>query len=314
MVTFKQISETIDKSNSNEVTIDICEIGEDFGFDAPWINQERLKGYWIGGWQCTDTWVGYIMYFLDDEPVGWSSQVGRKYDTDYEWFGEQSAEKVRKYILSLMREEESPSVNLIDLNVEIGSGYSINYNSQIIHGTNVLYKGKDATIVTRIKHTELGIDQLVEIKYSDGTLETVEVGELEFKFNLKDFQNADSSYNIQSRQANEVDLAVERKAEQKRQELFDEIQSKIDKISLEVESMDYEVAGNVVTVKRLVKKNLDVQNPNYKHFYLIRENEEESDVVIYQEEFDKMKVDKIDDLLMALNKYVEGVQIKGSVQ
>ena len=225
MVTLKQISETIDKSNSNEVTIDICEIGEDFGFEAPWVNQERLKGYWIGGWQCTDTWVGYVIYFLDDEPVGWSSQAGRKCDTDYEWFGEQSADKVRKYILSLMQDKNS-SVNLIDLNVEIGSGYQINFNSQILHGTNVLYKGKDATIVTKIKHTDYGIDQLVEIKYSDGTLETVMIEKLQFKFNLENLQNEAASYSIKNREANEEDLKIEQKVKNEQEELFDELKAK----------------------------------------------------------------------------------------
>lgn len=225
MVTLKQISETIDKSNSNEVSIDICEIGEDFGFDVSWVKQERLKGYWIGGWQCTDTWVGYVMYFLDDEPVGWSSQVGRKCDTEYEWFGEQSADKVRKYILSLMQDKTS-SVNLIDLNVEIGSGYQINFNSQIIHGTNVFYKGKDATIVTRIKHTKYGIDQLVEIKYSDGTLETVMIEKLQFKFNLENLQNEAASYSIKNREANEEDLKIEQKVKNEQEELFDELKAK----------------------------------------------------------------------------------------
>lgn len=188
MVTLRQIAETIDKSSANESTPEIDKISQDLNVELYWAEQDRLKSYWIGGWNCTDTWVGYKMYFLDDEPVGVSSQTARKSDVEFEWFGNESADKVRDYLLTLAVEEK-PNVNTTTLDEEIGEGYRISFNSQIVHGNNATLNGKNVKVIERIKHTEWGIDTLVVVQFEDGSTETVNVEELLFKFNLEGLQN-----------------------------------------------------------------------------------------------------------------------------
>lgn len=186
MVTLKQISERIDKSSANEKTVDIMQLANDFNINLDWwIEQDRLKAYWMGGWNCTDTWVGYIMYFLDDEPVGVSSQLARRSDTEYEWFGVESATKVRDYLLSLIEKDDSINVAYASLDEEIGEGYTIGFNSQIVHGNEATLDGKDVIVIEKIKHTQWGIDTKVVVQFSDGKTEEVEITDLLFKFNLE---------------------------------------------------------------------------------------------------------------------------------
>lgn len=58
----------------------------------------RLKGYWITKWNCTDTHVGEMAYFLDDELVFTCEQTARKNDA-YIYFVDQAAyDKVKVFI------------------------------------------------------------------------------------------------------------------------------------------------------------------------------------------------------------------------
>lgn len=189
MVTVRQIAQTIDKSKTNESTPEIDKIAEDLSVELYWAEQDRLKSYWIGGWNCTDTWVGYKMFFLDDEPVCLSSQQGRKSDIGFEWFGNEAADKVRDYLLSLAAKEK-PQFDITSLDEELGEGYRISFNSQIVHGNNATLNGKDVTVIERVKHTEWGIDTLVVVQFEDGSKETVNVEELLFKFNLEGLQKS----------------------------------------------------------------------------------------------------------------------------
>lgn len=45
----------IDKSNSNEVYIDIDVVASQFNIDLDWADQDRITAYWVGNWCCTDT-------------------------------------------------------------------------------------------------------------------------------------------------------------------------------------------------------------------------------------------------------------------
>ncbi len=77
----------------------------------------KMKKYWIYSWQCTDQWVGLAAYFFNDEFACVSFQQGRKSEEEFEWTNKEMAEKVRKYIIELTKQEEF-SIKTIDVNDE----------------------------------------------------------------------------------------------------------------------------------------------------------------------------------------------------
>lgn len=70
-----------------------------------WIEQDetnpRFRVYWLKTWYCTDTWVGYRAWFLDDELVAMTYQAGRKYDEEFSWVSKEAYDKSRKVIHEL---------------------------------------------------------------------------------------------------------------------------------------------------------------------------------------------------------------------
>ena len=75
-------------------------------------NQNRLKIYYLHKWYCTDTWVGYRAYFLDDELIAITQQVGRKYAEHFHYISKESRRKFKKFVESfIMEEDEDESVS-----------------------------------------------------------------------------------------------------------------------------------------------------------------------------------------------------------
>lgn len=181
------IARQIDKSDRNKDWIDISEIGREFNLDVyDYISQDRLQAYWIGNWCCTDTLVGYKMYFLDDEPVGVSVQKARKSDEEFEWFSKELAMRLRDYILSLMVEkDEELTFSICDINDDIGDGFRIQYNGNIVNPNKATLNNEPVTILERIKETpDWGIDQRLKIQLATGEVKEVDIRDLKFRFNL----------------------------------------------------------------------------------------------------------------------------------
>jgi len=176
----------LDKENNGAV-VDTMVLGNELGiYDMSWIEQERLNSYWVGNWHCTDSMVGYKIYFLDNEPVAWSSQTGRKSDETFFWFSEELAKRVRDYLLTL-EEPTELSVELCDIEQEMGIGYQIDFSGQLYshHLDNAYYNNIPVKIIEKLKHETFNIDTLVVIQFENEKTETVHVKELEFGFNLK---------------------------------------------------------------------------------------------------------------------------------
>lgn len=183
----KEIAEKIDKSPENEDRwVDLEEIANELGIFKYIPDPEncRLKAYWIGNWYCTDSWVGYRMYFFDDEPVAVSTQDGRKSNESFEWFGPEAVKKVRNYILSLL-DEEDPHVTYGDLEQDIGDHYSIAFNANVLDWSKGRYNGQPFKMLKRIKETpDYGIDTTVVIELPDGSAKVVNVRDIEFMFHV----------------------------------------------------------------------------------------------------------------------------------
>lgn len=180
-----EIAERIDKSKSNEEWIDIQDIGRELGLDVPFVEQERLKSFWVGNWYCTDTYVGYRMYFLDDVAVAFSVQNGRKSAENFHWFSLESATNVKKYLLSLISENEKElNITICDVNEDIGDSFKISYNAEILENDNVTFNGEKVKLIERIKNKPYGIDTMQVIQLPNGETKQVEILELDFGFHI----------------------------------------------------------------------------------------------------------------------------------
>lgn len=182
-----EIANRLDKSKNNEDWVDITKVGEELGIYIDIISQDRLKCYWVGNWYCTDSYVGYRMYFLDDKPVAFSIQNGRKCDEDFNWFSMELAKNTREYLLSLIVEKDNElNIDTCSINEDIGDGFKISFNSQILNKDKVKLNNESVKLVERIKNKPYGIDDMYKVELPNGEIKEVEIKDLEFGFNIVD--------------------------------------------------------------------------------------------------------------------------------
>jgi len=182
-----EIANKIDKSKKNESYIDTENFSSEFDFDFGFnLQQDRIKAYWIGNWHCTDSYVGYRMYFLDDEPVAVSIQQGRKSDENFEWFSKELALKVRDYLIYLIsKDEDELNIKLCNINDDIGDSYKISFNNEILNPNKATYNGESIEILEEIKDkNNWGIGSQLRIKLLNGEEKIIDIKEVDFKFNL----------------------------------------------------------------------------------------------------------------------------------
>lgn len=177
------IANTIDKSKKNEDWIDLYELGREFDLDVPYTDQERLKSYWFGNWYCTDTIVGYKMYFFDDKPVAFSYQKGRKWDEELSWFSENAANDVKAYLVTLLEaKDDELNISLVDINKEIGDSYKIEFNAQLLGTKPAKLNGVPVEITKKYNDHPYRIDTQVTIKRPTGEEQDVSIRDLDFSF------------------------------------------------------------------------------------------------------------------------------------
>ena len=172
------IANRIDKSQRNKSYVDIENFSSEFNFDFGFnLQQDRLKAYWIGNWYCTDSYVGYRMYFLDDEPVAVSMQSGRKSNETFEWFSKELALQVKDYLISLMSDNENElNIKLCNINDDIGDSFKINFNSEILNPKNATYNGESIEILEKLKDkNNWGIGTELKVKLLNGEEKIVEL-------------------------------------------------------------------------------------------------------------------------------------------
>ncbi len=146
---------------------------------VPSDDKERMKVVYMQLWYCTDTFVGTKYFFLDGEFVAMSNKEGRKMDAEVFFVDDESAIKVKKYILELLG-DDSPPVMVIGkcIDEEIDSTYKIEYSSQIIHDTAYL-NGVKVSIID--KNGGMAESE-VTIRYSNGNTEVLDCRYLDFKY------------------------------------------------------------------------------------------------------------------------------------
>lgn len=184
----KEIIKNIDKSEHNSCYIDIQELANSEFSINNWFNQnpDRIKAYFFLNWQCTDTWVGGRVYFLDDKLISTSWQSARKSNEDFYWISKEMYVETKKYILSLLEEDESKSFNLIDMEAEYDDGFSIEYSSQLLTD-DVIYKSTGENVKVIKKYRDVGDIKMwskVKIKFENSKEEIVGMSEILVPYNL----------------------------------------------------------------------------------------------------------------------------------
>ncbi len=124
--------------------VSLAPLCEALGISEPWTNDfdDRLKGYFLKKWYCTDTWVGIQAIYLDDFLVAMTYQSARKNDPEVHFVSQATANKLRKVLTS------HEPVKLIPKNEEIEPTYRIDYVNSLLDKEGY-YKGKPVTVVRK---------------------------------------------------------------------------------------------------------------------------------------------------------------------
>lgn len=139
------------KGQNIKPCFDLIEIAEAVGIYEYIYNPEncRITENHYKKWLCTDTRVGSIAYYLDDELVAISHQSARKSSPRFEFVSKDAFDKLLNYIRSLIETDLNDELRLIDLDEEVGDSYQVSYSTQILSDV-VIYKGERCPKVQRI--------------------------------------------------------------------------------------------------------------------------------------------------------------------
>ncbi len=174
-----KLSDIITNTNPKlDTWFDINDLAAEFGInDTFYGSQDRITCRFFHVWQCTDTWVGGRVYFMDNEPVCISFQATRKSAKRFQWISRELADKVRNYILELGFSEPLDTLEYFE-DCELDDSYTVEYSSNIIHKTGLL-NGVEVEIVKVYQYPEFHKVQVC----SNGSLIDVDCRELHFKYN-----------------------------------------------------------------------------------------------------------------------------------
>lgn len=185
----RELIAKVDRSDKNEDDADIdafcqaLDINEWLGWNKDF--DERVKGYALTQWLCTDTHVGMNVYFMDDEPVAVSTQSARKSDVYIRFVSEESAIKVRDFILSLVQEDHKFYPTIAALDDEYGEDYTVRYHSELLTDTG-FYGGELVKVQRRKMDYNEHVDDWskVDVLLSDGTLERIHLSDFKIPYHL----------------------------------------------------------------------------------------------------------------------------------
>lgn len=110
MATIKEALDKLIKSDEYEerwISLDdLCKEFEIYDYVEQNQDSPRFRVYFLHKWYCTDSWVGYRAWFLDEELIAVTQQVGRKYDEEFHWVSKEAFEKAFDVIMSLHKKKE----------------------------------------------------------------------------------------------------------------------------------------------------------------------------------------------------------------
>lgn len=178
----------VDKSESNSVLWLYTEnlsnslglVYKHFDFDNDKFN-DHFKGYYVYRHLCTDTTVGLIALYLDDELVGYSYQSARKSDINYQFVSQELCDKFINFIHSCECTDYGIDRLYINTKDEIDDYHYVVFSEQLQKpiGTEGTYNGTPVILVRPKSDTKNIIDRHIIVKVKD-------TGE-ELKIDVQDF-------------------------------------------------------------------------------------------------------------------------------
>jgi hypothetical protein len=158
----------------------------DFYFEPNYEKFENeLASYFFAKWYCTDTWVGGRVYFLNNEPVAISSQLGRKSEEKIQFLSMEALYKVKDFMMKCCAEDNDYSTLLVDMDEDYGEGYKISYGSQLLRRDCIhVPSGKRVTIIETFESiNQVDKWKIVIIRFNDSNeTKTVSLEDLIFSF------------------------------------------------------------------------------------------------------------------------------------
>jgi hypothetical protein len=157
-----------------------------FNFDDDKFNN-HFKGYYVYRHLCTDTFVGLIALYLDDELVGYSYQPARKSAITYKFVSKEMCDK----LISLIRSCEQIDYNEYDLPIdpeeEIDDYHKVIFSGQLQKpvGTEGTYKGTPVILVRPWSDKKDIIDHYIFVKVKDtGEELKIDVSQFHYPLNV----------------------------------------------------------------------------------------------------------------------------------
>lgn len=185
----RELIQNVDRSTKNEDDADIdafcqaLDINEWLGWNKEF--DKRVKGYALTQWLCTDTHVGFNVYYMDDRPVAVSTQSARKSDVQISFVSVEAAQQVKDFILSLVGKDEFNPI-LCDLEEECGEDYTVSYHNQLLVDKG-LYGGDEVSVVRRrMDYNNEHVDEWhkVDVILPDGTQERIHLDDFKIPYHL----------------------------------------------------------------------------------------------------------------------------------
>lgn len=162
----------------------------DLDFDSTWWSDAekrgRLRGYWLEMWNCTDTWVGRSLYFLDGEFVFMHHQTARKSPGCTTFLNRDAFEKVREFIESFRHQPEPKAEEWLDPEAEYEIYETMTYPDAMVR-RRAIYQGRVVGVqqINYIDRERLGIpyawNEKRVWKIEGGAKEMVDISELTFE-------------------------------------------------------------------------------------------------------------------------------------
>lgn len=126
------------------------EINRDLNIDGMYFYPEelsaRFKAYPIYQWICTDTYVGLMALYLDNEPVGCTYQSSRKGGMEVEWISREIANTVRTVVCSYM--ENTDTASILDPDQDIGDDFNVQFTGQALTDDG-FYEGRPVKVLVQ---------------------------------------------------------------------------------------------------------------------------------------------------------------------
>lgn len=172
----------VDKSEDNKASAAYEGFCNFFNIECDWQQydafENRVQAFYLRKWYCTDTWVGTVVYLLDNEVVAVSNQEGRKCPMVFEFVNKPSAIKLKTFLLSLVPEEE---VAVINPDKEVAEFYTVYYCNQLLSKEG-LVDGQPCVIVAE-DPDYLGKE--VTVEFNNKTTKKVPLTEFKIPYHFK---------------------------------------------------------------------------------------------------------------------------------